>query len=119
MDEKEIVIQFLQELDAFYDEWSQVFKKNNTTTRPDALLQSYAIGELSEISELPIIRFCPVCKQRPIEMNVYEDALEDGFIENNQEFLQRFMFCKCKKNENWKVTYKLLPIKIEEDKEEE
>jgi hypothetical protein len=113
MTEKEIRNQFLQELDAFTHDWIEVFKKNNIPIgQVGGIAPGYFRGDIEEIP-VPMAhpRMCPICKQSPADMEVASE-FPDAYQELDQEYLVADLICNCESE--WKVTYKLLPIKKEE-----
>jgi len=114
--------ELLRDLDAFYDDWYNRVKQEllpqegedlDSADFVQRLMKDYALGNIEEIPGLPVIRFCPRCKARPVDLE-WMDYEEEHFIENGQEFLKQGGSCKCKDHDDWIVTYKLLPIKMEE-----
>ena len=115
MTEEELRNQFLRELDIFYDDWLDVFKKNNIPIgQVGGLLHGYSRGDIEEIpGPMTSPRFCPICKQRPVDMEGFQ--MEEMYQDNGQEFLSASSFCDC--DSLWGITYKLLSVKMEELKE--
>ena len=113
----ELEEQFLQEMDSFCNDWIEVFKLNNQPIgMVGGTMRCYANGQIEDLPGPLILRFCPICKQRPADME-WLDYEEDHFIENGQEFITRGSLCQCEDQNEWLVTYKLLSIKMEQLKE--